>query len=128
MLISFDECLAGIILLFKHKIDAFQRFGFQLVDDVVQDLKASYLDNTIVIWRVRNLDVDAEYSDQDRWQSWALNEVIIAFMIYTFWCGFLEHSKNHFDKAYHNINLLHDLVHDFILSSQLKLVLFQHII
>ena len=41
-------------------------------------------------------------------------------------CGRI--SKNHFDKAYHNINLLHDLVHDFILSSQLKLVLFQHIV
>ena len=65
VLIRFDECLAGIVFLLEHKIDAFQRFGFQLVDDVVQNLKPSDLDNTVVIWRVGNLDVDAEHSDQN---------------------------------------------------------------
>ena len=128
MLIRFNESLASIIFLLEHKIDAFQRFGFQLIDDIVQNLKPSDLDNTVVIWRVGNLDVYAEHSDQDWGKSWALHEVIIAFMINAFWGRFLEHSKNHFDKAYHNINLLHDLVHDLILSSQLKLVLFQHIV
>ena len=65
VLIRFDECLASIVFLLEHKIDAFQRFGFQLVDDVVQNLKPSDLDNTVVIWRVGNLDVDAEHSDQN---------------------------------------------------------------
>jgi len=65
VLIRFDESLASIIFLLEHKIDAFQRFGFQLIDDIVQNLKAGDLDNTIVIWRVGNLDVDAEHSDQD---------------------------------------------------------------
>lgn len=128
VLIRFDKLLASVIFLLEHKVDAFQRFGFQLIDDIVQNLKASDLDYAVVIWWVGNLDVDAEHSDQDWGKSWALNEVIITFMINTFWCRFLEHSKNHFDKAYHNINLLHDLVDDGILSSQLKLVLFQHIV
>ena len=39
---------------------------------------------------------------------------------------FLEHSKNHFDEADDNINLLHDLVHEDVLSSQLELVLLQN--
>lgn len=128
VLICFDETLASVIFLLEHKIDALQRFGFQLIDDVVQNLKASDLDDTVVIWWVGNLDVDAEYSDQDRGKSWALHEVVIAFMINAFWRRFLEHSKNHFDEAHHDINLLHDLVHDFVLACQLKLVLFQHIV
>lgn len=123
MFAGFDEGLTFTIFLLEHQIDTFQRFGLKLIDNVVQDLEASDLDNAVVIWWVRNLDIDSENSDQDRGKNWALHEVIVAIVIYAFWSYFLEHSKNHFDKAHHNFNLFHDLVHEDILSSQLKLVL-----
>ena len=50
MLIRFDKLLASVIFLLEHKVDAFQRFGFQLIDDIVQNLKASDLDYAVVIW------------------------------------------------------------------------------
>ena len=50
MLVLFDESLAFSISLLEHQIDAFQRFGLQLIDYVVQDLQARDLDDAVVIW------------------------------------------------------------------------------
>ena len=47
---GFDEGLTFTIFLLEHQIDTFQRFGLKLIDNVVQDLEASDLDNAVVIW------------------------------------------------------------------------------
>ena len=117
-----------LIFFLEEIIDALQRFGFQLVDHVVKNLKARDVDNAIVIRWVWNLDADSENSDENRGQVRTGNECVVGGQEAGLRGDFLKHSENHSNKGPYNVNFIHDATNKWVFSGEMKLVLFQRIV
>ena len=50
VLVFLDEEVALLVFVFKHEVNAFQRLGLELVDQVIQNLQACDVDHAVVIW------------------------------------------------------------------------------
>ena len=108
MLVCSDEGFALFVFFLEQIIYTLQRFGLQLIDYVVQNLKASNVDDTVVIWRVWDLDADAKNTDEDRGQVRGGNELVVSLEEARFRGHFFEHSVHHLDESSNNVNFLHD--------------------
>jgi len=128
MLILHYDSLNHFIFLFHNKIDALQRFSFQLVDKIVQCWEASDINNTVIIWWVWNLNPNTKHAHKYWSQLRALDEMIICSTKHTSWSSFFKHSEDHADETSHNIYFWHNALHQRIISCQLELILFQWVV
>jgi hypothetical protein len=128
MLLRSNQCLALLIFFLEEIIDALQRFGFQLVDDVVKNLQAGDVDHTVVVWRVWNLDSDTEHSDENRGQVRTADEGVVRREEAGLRGDLLEHSENHPDKGSDNVDFIHDAANERVLSGEMELVLFKRVV
>jgi len=117
------KLFCGGILLFEHQINAFKRLSLQLVYNIVQNLQASDVNHTTVVWGVRNLDLEAKHAHQKGAESRTLHKLVITFIENLSTRYFLKHSKNHFNVACYYINFLHNAVNQWVFSGQLQRVL-----
>ena len=53
------------ILLLEQEVDALKGLCLQLVYYIIQNLEARNVDDAVVVWRVWNLNSNAEDSDKD---------------------------------------------------------------
>ena len=122
MLLLFNHQLASLILLFDQEIDALQSLGLELVDQVIKGLQACDGDHAAVIWRIGDLHSKAEDSDQENREVWATDEGVVAWRVRGPGSDLLQHSVHRLNEATNDVNLVHDVADDWVLSCELKLV------
>jgi len=116
------------IFVLKQVVDAFERFGFQLIYKIIQSLEPRNVYHTIVVWWVRNLDANPKNTHKYGRQMRALYKKVVTLTIRVALCYFLKHSEHHSNKRANQVNFLHNALNKGVLLSKLQLVLLKRVV
>ena len=128
MLIGCDQLFAFFIFFLQEIIYTLQRFGLELIYDIVKNLQSCDIDDTVVVWRVWNLDSYTKHSDENGGQMRARNKLVVSVQKAGLCRHLFEHSKNHSDKSLNYIYFVHNASDQRIFSSETKLILFELVV